>query len=219
MGLTLGKSFDRNYNLRIPFLNGFYDLGIFLNKNSTFLLFSADKEFLKTDERERSVPGSKLSMFKNLKASKFCETFLEFHSYNGTNLDIVDQFSKVRDVYSSHISTCINETILLSKIKIEDKDIFDTLIIYGFTLCAYPRDFIFVLAERQNIVRRLNTKIVRSTGLQIATANSLKLLEEFSDDYITFGKKTPGYVPNSENIVNLDQIQNKKENTKNARSR
>ena len=43
MALKLGKSFDRNYNIRIPFLTGFYDIGIFFNKKSTFLLFSVDQ--------------------------------------------------------------------------------------------------------------------------------------------------------------------------------
>ncbi len=45
MSLTLGKSFNRNYRLRIPFLDGHYDVGIFFNKKSSLLLFSYEPLF------------------------------------------------------------------------------------------------------------------------------------------------------------------------------
>ena len=45
MSLSLGKSFNRNYRMRIPFLDGFYDIGIYFDKKSTLLLFSIDPVF------------------------------------------------------------------------------------------------------------------------------------------------------------------------------
>ena len=38
-GLVLGKSLNRNYNIRLPLLDG-YNIGIFYNTKSPFLLFS-----------------------------------------------------------------------------------------------------------------------------------------------------------------------------------
>ena len=58
MSLKLGKQFDRNYNIRIPFLRGFYDIGIFYNKKSTFLLFSVEQGLRGFGE------GAKVNMFK-----------------------------------------------------------------------------------------------------------------------------------------------------------
>ena len=63
MGLILGKSLDRSYNIRIPFLNGYYNIGVYFNKRSTFLLFKIDPDFPRRHEIDRS---SKISMFKNL---------------------------------------------------------------------------------------------------------------------------------------------------------
>ena len=71
--LTLGKSFNRCYNLRLPFLNGFYNIGVYFNNKSSFLLFSIDPDFQKSSGIEHSV---KINMYKNLESSKFCETFL-----------------------------------------------------------------------------------------------------------------------------------------------
>ena len=65
MSLTLGKSFNRNYRLRIPFLDGYYDIGVFFNKKSTLLLFSIDPVFHES-EFKHSV---KVNMFKNLESS------------------------------------------------------------------------------------------------------------------------------------------------------
>ena len=45
MGLTLGKSFNRCYTTRVPFLDGYYNIGTFFNKRSPFLLFRIDADF------------------------------------------------------------------------------------------------------------------------------------------------------------------------------
>ncbi len=179
MGLTLGKAFDRTYQMRIPFLGGFYKLGIFFSKNSSFLLFDILPDFSEATELKKSI---KINMFKNLEASRFCETFFTLHSYRKQNLDIVNQFEAVKPEYQSYISMFLNETITLSKIKVNDSDIFDLLTIYGFTITAYSNEFIFLVAERQNIVKRLKKKVVRSTGIQISTAPALQMLNEFYED-------------------------------------
>ena len=179
MSLTLGKSLNRLYSLRLPFLDSYYNINIFFNKKSTFLLFSVEPNF-QTDVNTNY--GIKINMFKNLQSSKFCETFLTTHNYKGSRLDIVNQFESIREEHASNINFIFNESINLSKINIEDKVFYDVLSIYGLTFEAYSNEFIFIIAERQNIIQRLNKKIVRTTAVQVGTSNSLGLLSEFYND-------------------------------------
>lgn len=183
--LTLGKSFNRCYNLRLPFLNGFYNIGIYFNNKSSFLLFSINPDFKKSNGLEHAA---KINMFKNLESSKFCETFLKLHNYRKSTLDIVNQFDSIKPEYYSDINFILNESITLSKYEINDKDVFDVLMIYGFTISNYSNEFIFLLCERQNIIKKLGKKVVRTSGVQIATSPALNILSEFSDEAKTAGK-------------------------------
>jgi hypothetical protein len=195
MALKLGKSFDRNYNLRLPFLNSFYDIGIFLNKKSTFLLFSVDP----AGSRENKIEGAKINMFKNLESSKFCETFLELHNFRKSTLDILNQFKCIRSEYYHEVSFIMNETLNFAKIEVdEDKTLFDCLNIYGFTLNSYQNEFIFLITERQNIVKKLNRKIVRTSGIQIGTSQALHMLNDYHEESKIAGKA--GF----EHVVPLD---------------
>jgi len=175
MALSLGKSFNRNYNLRIPFLDGFYNIGIFFDKRSTFLLFSVTPNFSSSSFEK----NAKVNMFKNLESSKFCETFLELHNYRKNTLDISNQFNSVKDEYTGDIVFVLNETIILAKVDLHDKSVYDLLNIYGFTINSYMNEFIFILTERHNIVKRLGKKIVRTSGLQIATTPALSTLDDY----------------------------------------
>jgi len=175
MTLKLGKQFNRNYNIRIPFLDGFYNIGIFFDKRSTFLLFSVEPDF-STSAFEKN---SKVNMFKNLESSKFCETFLDLHNYRKNTLDISNQFEKIKPEYAGELSFVFNETITLSKVDLHDKSVYDLLNIYGFTINSYLNEYIFILTERHNIVKRLGKKIVRTSGLQIATSSALTTLNDY----------------------------------------
>lgn len=186
MGLKLGKSFDRNYNLRLPFMNGYYDIGIFFNRKSTFLLFSVEHGLRGSNSNGQGV---KVNMFKNLESSKFCETFLELHNYRKNTLDILNQFKTIKAEYYHEVSFILNETLTLAKIEVDDdKTLFDCLNIYGFTLNSYLNEFIYIITERQNIVKKLNRKIVRTSGIQIATSSALKMLNEYHMESLTSGR-------------------------------
>jgi hypothetical protein len=185
MGLSLGKTFTRNYNLRIPFLDGFYNVGVFFDKKSTFLLFNILPDF-RTSEFKHNV---KINMFKNLESSRFCETFIKLHNYKKQTLDIINQFDSVKPEYQSDISFIMNETITLAKIQVADRDLFDILNIFAFTMNSYQNEFIFILTERHNILKRLGKKVVRTSGIQIATTSSLQLLDEYHHDSIHSGKE------------------------------
>jgi len=200
MALTLGKALDRCYNLRIPFLDGYYNIGVFFNRRSTFLLFSVDPDFPRKKTIERSP---KISMFKNLESSRFAETFLELHNYRSNNLDILNQFQTVRPEYYHDVNTVLNETISVAKIELDDRTLYDTLTIYGLCLTAYTNEFIFLIAERQSIVRKLQKKIVRTTAMQIATTPGIALLDDFYNEKLESKRlhETPVIIPSDEKEV------------------
>ena len=177
--LTLGHSFNRNYNLRVPFLDGFYNIKIFYNNKSSFLLFGIDSDFTQSKELKHSI---KVNMFKNIESSKFCETFIDLHNYRNQTLDIVNQFKEIKPDYTLDVNFLFNETIILSKIKHEGAVFFDNLTLYCFTLSSFSNEFIFLIAERQNIISKLSKKVVRSSGLQISTTPALDLIDEYFEE-------------------------------------
>ncbi|MFW9871710.1 MAG: hypothetical protein ACFFG0_01320 [Candidatus Thorarchaeota archaeon] len=203
MSLKLGKSFNRSFSLRIPILDGFYNIGIFFDKKSTFLLFRLDPDFSNSSFKH----NVKINMFKNLESSKFCETFIKLHNYRKNTLDISNQFEKIKDEYTHDVSFILNETITLSKFELHDKNVFDTLNIYGFTLNTFIDEFIFILTERHSIMRRLNKKIVRTSGVQIATTPALNILDEFNQESkikIQSGRETVG---NKDTIIKFSEAE------------
>ena len=201
MPLKLGKSFDRRYDLRIKFLNGFYDIGLFFNTKSTILLFSVEQGVRVSEER-----GNKINMFKNLISSKFCETFIDLHNFRKNTLDIMNQFKSIKAEYQHEISFIFNETLTLSKVELYDRDLYDSLNIYGFTLNSFNNEFVFILTERQNISTTLGKKIVRTSGLQIATSQALNTLDEFHKDSLS-GKAGKEILFPDDEIIKLDEVE------------
>ena len=203
MSLKLGKTFNRSYNLRVPITDGYYNIGIFFDSKSTFLLFRVDPDFSNTSFKH----NVKVNMFKNLESSKFCETFIDLHNYRKSTLDISNQFDKIKDTYTHDISFILNETILLTKVELFDREVFDTLNIYGFTLNSYTDEFLFLITERHNIVKRLGKKIVRTSGLQIATNPALDMLDEFHEESKTAGKAGLEEKFPTDEIINLTEAE------------
>lgn len=176
MGLTLGKSLNRNYNIRLPLLDGYYNIGIFYNTKSPFLLFSIDPDFSQSRETRHSA---KITMFKNIESSVFCETFLNLHNYRSQSLDIVNQFKEVKGEYTDDVVFILNEDIILAKVQTQDSTYYDQLTIYGFTLSFFQNDFAFILTERQNIISKLKKKVVRTSAIQIATTPALEIIDSY----------------------------------------
>ena len=203
MALKLGKSFDRSYTLRVPFMDGFYNIGIYFDRKSTFLLFRVDPDVVH-GSFEHNV---KINMFKNLESSKFCETFINLHNYKKNTLDIVNQFERVKDDYIHEISFILNETITLSKVEIFDREIFDTLNIYGFTMNSYNNEFIFIITERHNVLKRLGKKIVRTSGIQIATNPALSMLDEYLEESKVAGKEGLEPLRTTDKIIKLSEAE------------
>ena len=174
--LTLGNKLNRSYSIRLPFNNGFYDVTVFLNKSSTFSLFGIDADF-----SESKTSQGMVKMFKNIEASKFCETFIKLHNFKKDTLDIVNQYDCIKPEYTSDINMILNETVTMSKIRINDRDIFDTMNIYGFTVLPYVEEYFFLIAERHAIMKKLGKKVVRTTGLQISTPTTSKIIDDYYD--------------------------------------
>ena len=181
MSLQLGRSFNRNYTIRLPFLDGFYDVGLFYNNKSSFLLFGVDSDFSQSKNKELKH-SIKVNMFKNIESSKFAETFLNLHSYRSTSLDIVNQFKEIKPDYTNDVNFLFNESLIMSKIIVDTSTFYDNLNIYCFTLTTFSNEFLFLVAERQNIISKLQKKVVRSSAIQIATNSSLDLIEEFYNE-------------------------------------
>lgn len=211
MGLTLGKTLDRSYSVRIPLLDGYYNIRIFFNKRSTFLLFKVDPDFSKRKNLERTI---KISMFKNLESSRFVETFLDLHCYRNNNLDILNQFQGIKSEYFHDVNIISSETINLSKIEVDDRVLYDTLTLYSISLISYSNEFLFLLAERQNIVKKLNKKVVRTTALQIATTPSIAIIDEFYQEKLKHEQiqNKQIIIPSeTKTIIKLSEEEDKKE--------
>lgn len=179
MSLTLGKLFDRNYNLRVSFLDGFYNIGVFFNRKSDFVLFSTEPSF---SSNSKNIP-TKINMFKNLEASTFCDTFLKLYTFKNNNLDILNQFHNVKEEFQDDVIFTFNEAITLGKVKVQDRELYDTITVYGFTMVSAVDEFLFIIAERQNIKPQFGKKKVRTCGMQIATDNSLELINSYKQEY------------------------------------
>jgi len=203
MSLKLGKKFNRSYNLRVPIMDGYYNIGVFFDSRSTFLLFRVDPDFMNTTFKH----NIKVNMFKNLESSKFCETFIDLHNFRKNTLDISNQFDKVKDEYTNDISFNINETILLTKVELYDREVFDTLNIYGFTINSYADEFLFIITERHNVVKRLGKKIVRTSGLQIATTPALDVLEDYLKESKVSGREGTELRTPTDEIINLSEVE------------
>ena len=177
MSLRLGSKLNRSYSFRLPFNNGFYNVTVFLDKGSTHSLYKIDTDF----GGSSNTPGM-VKMFKNIEAAKFCDVFVNLHNFKKETLDIVNQYDCVKPEYTNEIIMIMNETITLSKIKVQDRDVYDTMNLYGFTILPYIEEYFFMIAERHSIMKKLGRKVVRTIGLQISTPTTTKILEEYYDE-------------------------------------
>jgi len=174
MPLTLGKAFNRSHNMRVHFLDGFYDIGIFYNTKSYFVLFDI-KPIASMTNNDCST---KIQMFKNIEASKFCQLFMNLHSYKSENLDIQNQVKKIKSNYDDTLIMNMNETITLARINLtSEKQVEDFINIQGYTLTDYTNEYLFLIVERCFIDRYDSKKIVRTGAIQLSTSNSFDFVE------------------------------------------
>ena len=167
--LELGNSLNREYRIRVPFMNGFCNLGIFMNPRKLLVLFS-----LKADVVD-NYP--KVQMNRNLQGSMFCEKCIELYSYQSKSLDIRNQFNGIKKKYDDRVSQVINETVVMSKVTLNDKELSNRLELFGFTIVGFDTEYLYLIAERQHINVEQEKKLVRTCGIEIASSEAI--------DYIT----------------------------------
>jgi len=174
MSLTLGKSFNRQYKLRLPFKDFFYDIGVFFNTDINFNLFDV-KTVLKYNS-DKEFTGVHINMYKNIETSPFCKKCL--------NLSLVDnrlsKFKGIKEEWDNDIYCAFKEKISLNAN--------NYLKIYIFKIksyCSNKDDFLFLLIERKNYLKKYKSdKIVTTlSGLQISTPDPFNYILE-QDLYI-----------------------------------
>jgi len=157
MSLTLGKSFNRQIKMRLPFQNYFYDIGIFYTTIINFNLFDVKPVYKHGNNPSDDV---KINMFKNIEASEFCMNFLDMKIEN----ERPSKFITIKDKYQSDIYSNLTETIIMNNNNI--------MKIYLFSLAAYEDDFLYVMVERKNITKAKEDKIISTlSGIQIMTSD------------------------------------------------
>lgn len=174
MSLTLGKSFDRQYKMRLPFKDFFYDVGVFYNTQMNFNLFDIQAVLKYNSDKE--FTGITINMYKNIEISDFC--------HNCLNLGYIDnrlsKFNGIKEEWLDDVY-CKNE----EKVKISANNY---LRIFNFKIKNYNNnvnDFIYLLVERKNYLKKYRSdKIVTTlSGLQISTPASI---EYFTQDFKNF---------------------------------
>jgi len=156
MSLTLGKSFNRQMKMRLPFQNFFYDIGIFYTTSINFNLFDIRPVY-----KHGSNPSNdaKINMFKNIEASYFCMKFLDMKIEDNRP----SRFISVKDEFQSKIYCNFIETIMMNNN--------NTMKIYLLSLTDYDEDFVYVLVERKNVSKVNEEKIISTlSGIQITTS-------------------------------------------------
>jgi len=155
MSLTLGKSFNRQIKMRLPFQNYFYDIGIFYTTSINFNLFDIRPVYKHGNNPSND---SKINMYKNVEASEFCMNFLDLKIENGRP----SRYISVKDEYQSEIYCNFTETIMMNNN--------NNLKVNLFSLIKYDNDFLYLLVERKNISKISNEKIISTlSGIQITT--------------------------------------------------
>jgi len=157
MSLTLGKSFNRQIKMRLPFQNYFFDIGIFYTTIINFNLFD-----IKPVYKHGNTPldDVKINMYKNIEASDFCMNFLNMKIEN----ERPSKFIEIKDKYQSDIYSNLTETIIMNNNNI--------MKIYLFSLAAYEDEFLYIMVERKNIAKTKEDKIVNTlSGIQIMTSS------------------------------------------------
>ena len=111
----------------------------------------------------------------------------------------------------SVLSFVFNESLTLSKVEVGERTFYDQLNIYGFTMNSHIDEFLFVLTERHNIVKKLGKKMVRTSGLQIATTPALEMLEDYHKESRQI---RAGMEPRSkiDDIIKLSEVDKELEN-------
>ena len=156
----LNDKFNREYTLKLKFLNRDCELSVFFNKNNLYTAFSLDQA---TYEKNKKKSNSSIIFF-DLNKSLFAKTFLDLKNFNTNNIDIKNQYSSIYSQHRDIVSREFYENIVLDTTKVSwHNQLQDNSIKLNiFRLSLYESDFLFLLCERQLIDPVLGKKIIRN---------------------------------------------------------
>ena len=179
----LNDKFNREYTLKLNFLNRDCELSVFFNKNNLYTAFSLDQA---TYEKNKKKSNSSIIFF-DLNKSLFAKTFLDLKNFNTNNIDIKNQYSSIYSQHRDIVSREFYENIVLDTTKVSwHNQLQDNSIKLNiFRLSLYESDFLFLLCERQLIDPVLGKKIIRTSGYQLSNDNAIKYINSISSKYNT----------------------------------
>lgn len=160
MALSLGRTFDRQIKMRVPYKNFFYDVGVFFTTKTNFSLFEI-KPILKFGVDQ--VPNDvKIKMFKNVEMSNFCMNYLNLESNDLDDIHHPIHFESIKDKWVNTVICSSSEYIDLGKINYLKIYVFDIL----------KDDFKFIMTERCCDSKGIVIKNL--SGVQIYTSDIVK---------------------------------------------
>ena len=179
----LNDKFNREYTLKLNFLNRDCELSVFFNKNNLYTAFSLDQA---TYEKNKKKSNSSIIFF-DLNKSLFAKTFLDLKNFNTNNIDIKNQYSSIYSQHRDIVGREFYENIVLDTTKVSwHNQLQDNSIKLNiFRLSLYESDFLFLLCERQLIDPVLGKKIIRTSGYQLSNDNAIKYINSISSKYNT----------------------------------
>lgn len=179
----LNDKFNREYTLKLKFLNRDCELSVFFNKNNLYTAFSLDQA---TYEKNKKKSNSSIIFF-DLNKSLFAKTFLDLKNFSTNNIDIKNQYSSIYSQHRDIVSREFYENIVLDTTKVSwHNQLQDNSIKLNiFRLSLYESDFLFLLCERQLIDPVLGKKIIRTSGYQLSNDNAIKYINSISSKYNT----------------------------------
>jgi len=169
MSLTLGKTFNRQYKARFPFHDYYYDIGIFYHTDVNFNLFDVKPIYT---YNSKNIASTNINMFKNIESSDFCMKCLLLKNIDNR----LCEFIKIDPYISSDLIINSNEQIILSESN------YIKIISFKFEQFDKNDDFLFILVERKNFLKKYKTDKIITTlsGLQISTSKPIEFIKKLN---------------------------------------
>lgn len=149
---------------------------ILFNKQTSALQFSVDthSEIIHSGE-------VMTSMYRNLDDCKFCQTFFRLESTKDDHYDYRFKFAGINKQFERNAFRFLKEKLDL-QIPDQKKSSNNYLLVLGWKLHDMGDDLIFFFVQRRcyNNISRMN--ILRTMGLQFATARGLEILDRYHEN-------------------------------------
>lgn len=173
------------------------------NRINSPLKFQVDTncELIKSNKIE-------ISTFRNLSKSKFCEIFLNLESKKDEKIDYQNKLMGLNRYYEKHIFHFLKEKYYFHIPEVK-KPTNNYMLAIGWKIYCYEEEFNFFFFQRRcyNNITRQNT--LRTAGLQFATKNGLKALDEYYDHSLNSIKKidkVPFLIDKENSTADIDDI-------------